>query len=384
MTTETRLPERISFLQYQGGSIMMTNPGNRGERPSDNHFLDKPDPLELLFKEWVSTSLSRVRTRFLLRMSGSSTTSSLHIVNVPLYFPNPHSLISIFYAICSDVIVDMVNIIKHEIRSAETFSEIVWEGLASILQVAKDWGLDLNITAIKRDYENARISDEQRKDSQLVQVMDTEAQEFRVAEMRSSRTQTRGPFELQGEKLDDIQQAILRMVGSSGDMELPDVWYPKSVHSLTERQLRWYLLEEDWMITEDYQPVQDSGPELYFVDITQPNQGSAHGINYAVVLLHYTRNMKELDEPVPIPWGTPCQTTPCGTLEGHLRHLEVTREWNTFTARDMDNDCGQYVSLIDNGNYSDIPSKSATLLNTPLQSHHFKKRHNELYLQCRM
>ncbi|PVF91009.1 hypothetical protein CPB86DRAFT_878732 [Serendipita vermifera] len=175
------------------------------------------------------------------------------------------------------------------------------------------------------------------------------------------------------------------MVGSSGDMELPDVWYPISDHMLTRRKLRWYLIEEGWT-PEEYCPVEedDPNPELYFVDATQCDLGSSQAVNYAVVLLHYTRNTKELDEPVPIPWGIPCQTALCGTLEGHLRHLEVTREWNAFTARDMDNDCGSYVSPIDNGNYSNIASRSTTLLNTPLQSHHFRQRHNELYLQCRM
>ncbi|PVF91478.1 hypothetical protein CPB86DRAFT_878502 [Serendipita vermifera] len=259
MTTETRLLQRILSVQYQKGSIMMTNPGNRGERPPESHFLYEPDRLELLFEEWISMFPFK-----------SQNGVFIEIVRL-IYYKLPSHC---------NMIIDIVNIIKREVRSPETFSDVVWEGLAGILQVAESWGLDLNGSAIKTKYENARVSDKQRKDPQPVQVVDTDPQEFRVAEMRSSCTQTRGPFVLQGENLVDIQQAILYEVGSSGNMELPDVWYPKSDHMLTRRKLRWYLIDEGWT-PEEYCPVEksDPGPELYFVDITQSDSSSSQAVS---------------------------------------------------------------------------------------------------------
>jgi hypothetical protein len=108
----------------------------------------------------------------------------------------------------------------------------------------------------------------------------------------------------------------------------PDVWYFLDGASPSRSQLRWQLAEDDWSV-EFGEFTECVTPHLYFVDVAPYQASATHRdsdldiakagdpsgsfndtpsaakpghdqIHYIVALLHYAKDRKDFDEPVPI------------------------------------------------------------------------------------
>jgi hypothetical protein len=170
-------------------------------------------------------------------------------------------------------IVEMVKDIRYQLRASSDFSVMVSKGLGNILRAAQGWGFNMDISTIEAKYRNAQESDEKRRSAQSSrdEEENTETPELRALEMRSTEVQTNTSattLTLSGDTLIAIQQDIMYQIASDAEMDCPDVWHAQLEHRLTARQLRWFLLDEDWPINQ-VERVEGTGPDLYFVD-TRP------------------------------------------------------------------------------------------------------------------
>jgi hypothetical protein len=114
-------------------------------------------------------------------------------------------LLSFSLMYSAQIIQSRVQEVCVKLRSLDHFSDVLLEALKDILQMAEEWGINVNASAVEADFEEAKLSDMARlrrsRSDQGTNIKDqnvtsTVIHELHVAEMRSTEIQRRGQIQV--------------------------------------------------------------------------------------------------------------------------------------------------------------------------------------------